>query len=69
MTDTERLDKLETLVWSSKIGNGLVIFPSITAKTGVKNIVLHDLGDEDGSNIGDELSSLKPSLREAIDAV
>jgi hypothetical protein len=69
MTDTERLDKLEALIWSNKVGNGLVIFPSRNSKTGVERVCLQDLGDEDGSNLGEELTDLKPTIREAIDAL
>lgn len=69
MTDTERLNKLETLMWSSSIGNGLVIYPSRNAQTGEEKVCIQDLGEEDGSNLGEELTELKPTLREAIDAL
>jgi hypothetical protein len=67
MTDTERIDALERLLWSDSIGNGIVIFPCTEHQTGRRLVSLTDLGDEDGSNLGEELTETVPTLREAID--
>lgn len=68
--DTERLNWLESLLWSNRIGNGIAIFPTTTLPEhgSVRHIALQDLGDEDGSNLGDELTDTQNSLRDAIDA-
>ena len=68
--DSGRLNWLESLLWSGRIGNGIAIFPttSLTEHGSVKHVVLQDLGDEDGSNLGEELTGTQLSLREAIDA-
>jgi len=67
MTDTERIDALERLLWSGSIGNGIAVFPCIESKTGRRRVSLTDLGGEDGSNLGEELTESVPTLREAID--
>lgn len=69
MSDTKRLNKLEALIWSNKIGNGIVIWPSRNFQTGIKSVCFQDVGDEDGSSLGEELTNLKPTLRDAIDAL
>lgn len=70
MTDTERLDKLEAFLWdNTNVGNGLVLFPCRNAMSGEKGITIDDLGEEDGSNLGPELTDKKPTLREAIDSL
>ena len=68
MTDTERLDKLEAFLWSDKIGNGIVIFPCFN-KEKERKVSLQDLGDEDGSSLGEELTGVVKDLREAIDVL
>ena len=67
MTDTERIDALERLIWSDTTANGLVIFPVIISCTGERRVALQDLGDEDGSNLGEELTAPQSTLRDAID--
>ena len=67
MTDTERIDALERLLWGGSVGNGIAIFPCTENKTGRRLVSLTDLGDEDGSNLGEELTKTVPTLREAID--
>ena len=67
MNDTERLDALERLLWDGRVGNGIAIFPCTEKKTGRRLVSLTDLGNEDGSNLGDELTESVPTLREAID--
>ncbi|MEI6971633.1 MAG: hypothetical protein WCL44_08965, partial [bacterium] len=67
MTDTERIDALERLLWDGSVGNGIAIFPCTENKTGRRLVSLTDLGDEDGSNLGQELTETVPTLREAID--
>jgi len=67
MNDTERIDALERLLWVGSVGNGIAIFPCAENKTGEHRVFLFDLGNEDGSNLGDELTESVPTLREAID--
>ncbi|MCK5606266.1 hypothetical protein KAR91_30480 [Candidatus Pacearchaeota archaeon] len=69
MTDTERLDKLEDLIWGERVGSGIALFPTRNIHTGEKGVTIDDLGEEDGSNLGDELTEKKPTLREAIDSL
>ena len=69
MTDTERLDKLEALVFSDKVGNGVVLFPTLGNATQELGMTIDDLGEEDGSNLGPELTEKKPTLRQAIDSL
>lgn len=64
--DAERLDWLEEIVWSDRVGNGLALFPFEDADGG-RFIGLMDIGDEDGSSMGDELENAE-TLRAAIDA-
>lgn len=66
--DTKRLNKLEKFLWSEKIGNGVAIFPT-KGMEGEKQFSFYDLADEDGTHCGDEITTWKPSLREAIDAL
>jgi antirestriction protein len=61
MTDTERLDKLEGFL-KACTGNGIAIMPLNSCTL----FSIDDLADEDGSNLGEELS-LGKSLREVID--
>ena len=61
MTDTERIDKLEKFLKSLRT-NGVAIFP-LNACT---HFSIDDLGDEDGSHLGNEFSC-GGSLRDAID--
>lgn len=67
--DTERLNRLEALLFGDQVGNGLALFPIQTADTKARRITIDDLGDEDGSHLGGELTSPMPSLRQAIDAL
>jgi hypothetical protein len=67
LTDTERIDALERLLRSGSIGNGIAIFPCTEIKTGRRLVSLADLGGEDGSNLGEELTEAVSTLREAID--
>ena len=69
MTDTDRLDKLEKLLWSDKVGNGIAIFPVVGALNKERGVTIDDLGEEDGSNLGPELTNKKATLREAIDSL
>lgn len=68
-TDSERLDKLAAFLHSDKCGNGLAIFPSKHSQSRATRICIQDLGSEDGSNLGDDITPLKLTLREAIDAL
>ena len=68
-TDTERLDKLEKWCWSDRVINGVVLFPSRNPDTSDEHLVVQDLGEEDGSGLGDELTGLCENLRAAIDAL
>ena len=61
MTDTERLNKLESFMRKSS-SNGIAIMPL----NGGRLFSIDDLAHEDGSNLGEELS-LGKSLREVID--
>ena len=67
MNDTERIDALERLLWDGRVGNGVAIVPCTRTSTGQRLVSLVDLGDEDGSYLGDELTATVPTLREAID--
>lgn len=68
--DTARLNWLEYAAWNHPdSGNGIAIFPSTRHATGDKCMSLHGLGDEDGSNLGDDLTPSCANLREAIDQV
>ena len=69
MTDTERLDKLEKIIWSDKVGNGVALFPSINASSRAPGVTIDDLGDQDGSDLGESLTLTHPTLREAIDSL
>ena len=66
MNDTERIDGLERLLCSSRVGNGVAIMLCSDA-TRRRLIDLIDLGDEDGSNLGETLTDSVLTLREAID--
>ena len=68
MTDSQRINALERMLWSDGIGNGIAIFPCTDSATRKKQVSLVDLGDEDGSHLGCDLSPDMPTLREAIDA-
>lgn len=65
--DTARLNWLETALVSYGIGNGIALFPSSDREDN-QRYMLQDLGDEDGSNLGDELCATCDTLRAAIDA-
>jgi len=67
MTDTERIDALETLLWSDRIGNGLAIFPCFLPPSDVKHLILQDLGDENGLNLGEDLTLGRLTLRAVLD--
>jgi hypothetical protein len=67
VTDTERLDKLEKLIWSDRVGNGVALFPCLNAVSKKKGVTIDDLGDQDGSDLGESLTLTCPNLREAID--
>lgn len=69
MTDKDRLDKLEELIWSDRVGNGVAIFPSTGALNKIKGVTIDDLGDQDGSDLGESLTLKHPTLREAIDSL
>ncbi len=64
--DTELLDKLERLLWSDQIGNGLILMPSTGEVSGERHVTVEDLGDED---VGDALTAPQPNLRTAIAAI
>lgn len=67
--DSKRLDWLEHALWNHPdTGNGIAILPAFFHATGKRSVSLHALGDEDGSNLGDELTASQSSLRAAIDA-
>lgn len=67
--DKARMDWLESAVWTHEdAGNGIAIFPTTQHATGEKGITLQGLGDEDGSNLGDEITPTRPNLRAAIDS-
>ncbi len=66
-TDTERLDALESYLWSTNVGNGIAIFPSTLVNSGIKLVMLQDLGDEDGSDLGEEITQSHRTLRECLD--
>ena len=66
--DTKRLDALEDLLWSTQSGNGIAIMPVLRSQTGERSVDILDLGDEDGSNLGDTLGE-SVTLRDAIDDV
>lgn len=67
--DAERMDWLERAVWDNTLcSNGIAIFPSIVCETREPRVALQDLGEEDGSNLGGEITGSHPSLRAAIDA-
>lgn len=67
MDDTLRLDALERLLWSDKIGNGVALFSCRYANGDrEKFISVEDLGDQDGSDLGEQLVQ-GPTLREALD--
>lgn len=61
MTDTERLNKLESFMRKSS-SNGIAMMPL----NGGRLFSIDDLAHEDGSNLGEELC-LGKSLREVID--
>lgn len=69
MTDTERLDKLEALIFGDKVGNGVVLFPTRGNAAQELGLTIDDLGEEDGSNLGPELTEKKATLRQAIDSL
>lgn len=64
LNDVRRVNRLEAEAWSPARGNGIAIFPATSAVG--ERIVLQDLGDEDGSDLGDEITKCT-SLRAAID--
>lgn len=65
--DVKRLDWLESASWEHPLsGNGIAIFPCQSAHTGQRYIHLHGLGEEDGSNLGEEITGSSPTLRAAI---
>jgi hypothetical protein len=66
LEDRDRLDALEREVNSGVRGNGVAVFP-YTRLNGVRHISLVELGDEDGSDLGDEFA-IGLTLREAVDA-
>ena len=61
MTDTERLNKLESFVLKAK-SNGIAIMPLNSGTL----FSIDDLADEDGSNLGEELCTGN-NLRKVID--
>jgi hypothetical protein len=68
--DSDRLDYIEALTKSDFVGNGIVIWTGSKTIDGIKSKRwwITDLGDEDGSNLGDEISESETDLRKAIDA-
>jgi len=68
--DTERMDWLENAIWNHPdYGNGLALFPFTKNTTGEKGVNVQGLGDEDGSNLGEEISegsTLRASLDDAM---
>ena len=63
MTDTERLNKLESFMRKSS-SNGIAIMPL----NGGRLFSIDDLAHEDGSNLGEEYC-VGETLRDAIDAL
>ena len=81
--DTERLDKLERLVWSDHVWNGIAIIPTYayqekSARAAVRagtpigkehrRVFIQDAGCQPSTGfLGGQLSRIMPSLRDAID--
>jgi hypothetical protein len=66
MTDTERLDFLEDILWNNqKIGRGVAFIPSF-CRDRTPRMTFQALGIENGLNLGRVLSD-STSLRQAID--
>ena len=63
MTDTERLNKLESFMRKSS-SNGIAMMPL----NGGRLFSIDDLAHEDGSNLGEEFC-VGETLRDAIDAL
>lgn len=68
MTDTERLDKLEKLIWSVDCAEGIALMPWLN-DLGTRNIAFQNVDEETIEHLGEELTPPKPTLREAIDAL
>lgn len=68
LEDSKRLDWLEQALWNHPdSGNGLALFPFTKNATNEERVNIQGLGDEDGSNLGEEISE-GATLRECIDA-
>ena len=67
--DSRRLDALEKLLWSPCVGNGVALVPTIAMESAKHSIEIVDMGEENGANLGDELTDPQQSLRAAIDMV
>jgi hypothetical protein len=66
--DTQRLDWLEDAIWNHPdSGNGIALFPFTNVSDKRKGVNLQGLGDEDGSNLGEDISGSSENLRAAID--
>ena len=46
MSDTERINALEKLMWDARTGCGLAIMPWMERTSGRKLVTIIDLGDE-----------------------
>lgn len=66
MTDTELLNKLEAILRSSSIGNGLALMPYVLSRTGQRRISFYDVFDVDSGSFGEELCDAT-TLRELIE--
>lgn len=69
MTDKDRVDFLEHFLECGDCGNGIAIMPLRFGKKMVRGFSIDDLGDEDGSNLGEQFVGQVGSLRDAIDSM
>ena len=66
MTDTQRLDALEKLLWDKRIGNGILLYPGTVS--GKRMVQMFDVEDSDpvGRDLVDEAGSLRSAIDEAV---
>ena len=66
MTDTERLDALEKLLWDKRIGNGVLLYP--VTVSGKRMVQMYDIEDSlaGGRYLGEESGSLRSAIDEAV---
>jgi len=67
ITDTERLDWLERIVWSDHVADALAIIPTRHIGSGEHHFTISSI-DEPRSLNEKDLGETKSSLREAIDS-